>query len=118
MFKVALKDDVESFLKDFKYKLGFWGLLFRSDRSKNFKTLLSLEISVNDIKKILRELKTEDYSEGPSKEILYRGSDMWVFGKTVRKKEIYIKITMGSLNHKMICISFHFAEKKMKYPLK
>ncbi|GAA5030811.1 hypothetical protein GCM10011506_22030 [Marivirga lumbricoides] len=115
---MELKDEVESFLKDFKHKLGFWGLLFRSDRTKNFSTMLALEVSVNDIKSTLNDLRVSDYSEGPLEEVLYKGSDMWVFGKVIKKKEVYIKITMGLPSDKVICISFHIAEKKMKYPLK
>jgi hypothetical protein len=51
-------------------------------------------------------------------EKLYAGADMWVFGKIVKEKEIYIKITMGFSGAKVICISFHFAEHPMKYPQK
>ena len=112
------KDEVESFLKDFKHKLGFWGLLFRSDRAKNFNTMLALEISVNDIKNVLHQLEVRDYSEGPLEEVLYKGSDMWVFGTVIKKKEIYIKVTMGLPGNNVICISFHLAEKKMPYPFK
>jgi hypothetical protein len=51
-------------------------------------------------------------------ENLYGGAEMWVFGKTVRKKEVYIKITMGVINSSVLCISFHLAQHKMQYPLK
>jgi hypothetical protein len=43
---------------------------------------------------------------------------MWVFGKMVKKKEIYIKITIGMVNNQTICISFHIAEFDMNYPFK
>jgi len=43
---------------------------------------------------------------------------MWVFGKEVKKKEVYIKISMGIENTNAICISFHIAEYPMKYPYK
>jgi hypothetical protein len=59
-----------------------------------------------------------DYSEGPLQEKLYGGTDMWLFGKAVKNREVYIKITMGALNSSVICISFHLAEHKIKYPLK
>ena len=80
--------------------------------------MLALEVSVNDIKNVLNDLEVEDYTGGPNKETLYKGADMWVFGKMVKKEEIYIKITIGSPNDKVICISFHLAEKKMIYPFK
>jgi hypothetical protein len=110
---------IESFLKDFKFKLGFWGLLLQNRlSSKNFQTLTDLEFRVEDLKRALGELQVEDYSEGPIKDLLYNGADMWVFGKDIKKREVYIKITMGQPNDKVICISFHFAEYALTYPYK
>jgi len=43
---------------------------------------------------------------------------MWVFGKTVKNKEIYIKISLGKENTNAICISFHIAEYDLTYPFK
>lgn len=115
---MASKEEIERFLLDFKQKLGFWGILFRSDRSKNFETMKQLEYSVEDVKNELKELELVHYSEGPLTETLYKGADMWVFGKTVQSKEIYIKISLGQSGSKVICISFHFAEQSMIYPYK
>lgn len=112
------ENEVESFLKDFKFKLDFWGLIFRSDRKKNFGTILKLEISTSDIRKVLKALVVKDYSAGPIEETLYKGADMWVFGKIVKKMEVYIKITLGAPGSEVICISFHFPERKMMYPFK
>lgn len=109
---------VASFLKEFKEKMGFWDVLFRDDRGKNAQALIDLELRHIERKKILELLETKDYSEGPLEEILYKGSDMWVFGKLIKNKEIYIKITMGALGCEVICISFHLAQHKMIYPLK
>lgn len=60
----------------------------------------------------------KDFKEGPVKEELYRGADMWVFGKTIKKREVHIKITMGTIGSSVICISFHLAQHKMNYPFK
>ena len=60
----------------------------------------------------------KDYSEGPVEEEIYGGADMWVFGKTIKKREVYIKITMGPIGSSVICISFHLAQHKMNYPFK
>ena len=116
--KMITKKDVESFLKDFKIKMKVWDVLFRDDRGKNTQTLLDLEITPNTRKKIIEKLESADYSEGPIEEILYGGSDMWVFGKEIKSKEVYIKITMGIPNNNVICISFHIAEYKIEYPLR
>jgi hypothetical protein len=118
---MATKEGIEHFLGDFKYKLGFWGLFIRSDRDKNFKTLTVLEFRVEDVKKELNELNELNvvhYSEGPVKETLYNGADMWIFGKVIQNKEVYIKISLGQPSDKAICISFHFSDYSMTYPYK
>lgn len=109
---------VASFLKDFKEKMGFWDVLFRDDRGKNAQALVDLELRPVERKAILEALETRDYCEGPLEEKLYGGADMWVFGRTIKKKEVYIKITMGAMGSSVICISFHLAQHKMNYPLK
>ena len=109
---------VKRFLEDFKTKLGIWGVLFRDNRSKNTQTILLLEISTAVREQALKDLHVEDYSEGPLDDTLYGGASMWVFGKTIKSHEIYIKITMCIADSKVICISFHVAEHKMKYPFK
>ena len=110
--------EIASFLKDFKEKMKFWDVLFRDDRGKNTQALIDLELRPIDRKNTLETLETIDYSEGPIKENLYGGADMWVFGKTIKKREVYIKITMGAMGSSVICISFHLAQYKMNYPLK
>jgi hypothetical protein len=115
---MTTKEEIEQFLAEFKVKLGIWGILFRDDRGKNTQTLLDIEIKSADREKVLKELKTENYSEGPLEEKLYGGANMWVFGKLIKNKEVYIKITMGLKGAQVICISFHVAEHSMKYPYK
>ncbi len=111
-------NEVKSFLKDFKEKMNIWDVLFRDDRGKNTQTLVDLELRPVERKTIIEALDFIDYSEGPIEEKLYGGADMWVFGKQVKEKEVYIKITMGVRGCSVICISFHLAQYKMKYPLK
>ncbi|WP_243349586.1 toxin [Parabacteroides sp. FAFU027] len=115
---MADKNDVDRFLKEFKTKMNIWDVLFRDDRGKNAQTMADLELRPIDRKKILEDLTFADYSEGPLEEKLYGGSDMWVFGKEIKKNEVYIKITMGFAGGSVICISFHVAEYPMNYPLK
>ncbi len=111
-------NEVIRFLNDFKAKLDTWGIYFRDERGKNFQTLLDLELSYNDRVQVLIDLKKEDYSEGPLEDRLYEKASMWVFGKIVKTKEIYIKITLGIKDSKVICISFHTSVHPMNYPLK
>ena len=110
--------EVATFLNDFKEKMKFWDVLFRDDRGKNTQALVDLEIRPIERKAILNTIETKDYSEGPLEEKIFGGEDMWVFGKTIKKKEVYIKITIGPMGSSVICISFHLAQHKMNYPLK
>ncbi len=93
-------------------------MLYRDDRGKNAQALLDLELRPVERTKIIKTLEINDYSEGPLEEALYGGSPMWVFGKTVKNTEVYIKITLGNENNRTICISFHIAEHPLTYPFK
>ena len=115
---MSLPQEVARFLEEFKQKMKVWEVLFRDDRGKNSQTLAELELRPIERKKVLEELKVEDYSQGPLEEKLYGGSEMWVFGKTIKSREVYIKITMGLQGASVFCISFHLSEHKLKYPLK
>jgi hypothetical protein len=115
---MVLKNQVNSFLSEFKAKLEIWQVVYRDDRNKNSQTLLTLEITPAQRTEILKKLTADDYSEGPLEEKFYQGADMWVFGREVKGKEIYIKISLGHPGTSVICISFHLAEHKMNYPLK
>ena len=112
------RDDVEKYIKELHVKIKTFGILYRDDRGKNAQTLLDLEISPGKRTEIIESLKLEDYSEGPIDEKLHGMMPMWVFGKLVREKEVYIKITMGNPNLSAVCISFHIAEHPMNYPFK
>ncbi|PMD83730.1 toxin [Siphonobacter sp. BAB-5405] len=114
---MVTKDAIELFLKEFKIKMSIWGILI-SGRKKNKDSISLLEIYPPEIIQVVKDLNVEDYSEGPLEELLNMGSPMWVFGKTMKGKEIYIKLTMGESNNQVLCISFHIAEHSMKYPFK
>lgn len=112
------KEGVRVFLDGFFAKHSVFGILFVDNRGKNSQALLSLEISSKIREEVIKSIVPEDYCEGPKEETLYGGSEMWVFGKEVKGKEIYIKISMGRDNQSVLCISFHEAERDLKYPFK
>ena len=115
---MATKQEVENFLKQFFEKLRFWDILFRNDRGKNQQALLDLEISPTKRLEVIKNLKPDDFVEGPLPDTLNKGPEMWVFGKKVKKRNVYIKVTMGYPNSSVICISFHIAERKLIYAFK
>lgn len=69
-------------------------------------------------REILKDLNVDDYSEGPLEEKMHGILPMWVFGKMVKQKEVYIKVSMGTENRQVICISFHISEHQINYPFK
>lgn len=115
---MATEDEVERFIGEFRVKSRVFGMVFRDDRNKNLETMAELGISRVEREKIVRSVEVEDYSEGPIEDLLNRISALWVFGKFVRNRELYIKISMGYPGCSTICVSFHFAEHPMKYPFK
>lgn len=110
------ESDVEAFLKSFKTKLNIFEVVFLH-RDKNLKALADLEISAMRRTEILKALEVKDYFKGPTKDT-DQGPDLWEFGKTVNRKEVYIKVNMGFENRPVICVSFHLAERAIVYPFK
>ena len=76
------------------------------------------ESEMTDAEMIVKNLQAEDYVEGPVIDILNKEGEMLVFGRDVKGREVYIKITLGYENGQTICISFHIAEHPLSYPFK
>ena len=112
------KDEVQSFLDMFHAKMKIYGIIYRDDRGKNQKALEELEIIPSYRKVVIESLTVNDYVEGPVVDKLNQLGEMWVFGKDVKGREVYIKIMLGGHNCQTICISFHLAEYPLKYPFK
>ena len=77
-----------------------------------------IENTIHNEIKSFTDTKVEDYVDGPVVDTLHKVGDMWVFGKDVKEREVYIKIQISELSGQTICISFHLAEAPMKYPFK
>ena len=112
------KEEVQAFLNQFHAKMKIYGILYRDDRGKNQKTLEELEIVPSYRKVIIESLEVEVYVQGPVVDQLNRLGEMWVFGKDVKGREVYIKIMLGGVNCQTICISFHIAEHPLQYAFK
>lgn len=111
-------EEVKAFLDQFNIKAQVFGILFRDDRPKNAEALLELDITKMQREVIVKSLVPQDYVEGPVIDVLNKQKEMWVFGKDVKGREVYIKITLGYENGQTICISFHIAEHPLEYPFK
>lgn len=85
----------------------------------NFYTLNELGFSVADVVNTIRELTVSDYSETLFDRDNSNPPLLYVFGKSIDSKLIYIKLKYRSIgNKKVICVSFHFARFDMKFPYK
>lgn len=115
---MASKQEVETYLKELKFKIDNYGILFLDDRGKYQQTLHDLEISPAQRTATIKTLRTEDYSSGPLDEKMRGILPMWIFGKQVKKNELYIKVSMGIENSSAVCISFHMSEHPLNYPFK
>lgn len=116
--QMITKEQVEDFLKSLKEKIKVFDIIFRDDRGKNLQTMATLEITPTYRKEVVLSIEPEDYVEGPIVDTLNKMGEMWVFGRNVKKQEVYIKIMPGRPNSSTICISFHIAEHPLNYPFK
>ena len=92
-------------------------------RQENMETLIELGLNYKLVKDELLSLLPKDYSEGPKKDldqINYIDESIWIFGKTLQNKKIYIKLKIReNENHEeVVCISFHIAKHTMNLPFK
>lgn len=112
------EEEVQTFLTQFQTKLSIYGIIYRDDRGKNQKTIEELEIVPSYRKVVIENLEVEDYVQGPIIDELNKFGEMWVFGKDVKGREVYIKIMLGGVGCQTICISFHLSEHPLVFPFK
>ncbi len=109
--------DILAFLAEFK-RLVSIGDFIIIDRLKNRQALLELNITANQRKDYLLQLKKSRYSAGPVQDEKL-GGEVWIFGKNISGNEVYIKIAVNTWNgRKAYCISFHIAERPFTYPFR
>lgn len=109
--------EVKQFLARFLPKLDIWGIIYLN-REKNLAALTELGITAAQRDDIVKDLKAEDYIECFESSILSGKELLWVFGKELDGKEVYIKVAVGEPSSKTICVSFHLADYPLKYAFK
>lgn len=92
-------------------------------RQENMETLIELGLNYKLVKEELLGLLPQDYSEGPKKDLdqaNYKDESIWIFGKTIQNKKIYIKLKIreNKNQEEVVCISFHIAKHPMNFPFK
>jgi len=79
-------------------------------------TLLDLDYDAEDVVSRLKELKVEEYSETKIDTNDVNPPILFVFGKDINGKLIYVKLKIRDLKKQVVCVSFHYAKDKMEFP--
>ena len=79
-------------------------------------TLIDLNYDATDIVKRLKELTVSEYSETLIDNDDDKPPLLFVFGKDIRGKLVYIKLKIkGDVSKKILCLSFHYAKHNMEF---
>lgn len=79
-------------------------------------TLLALDYDAEDVVNRLKELKVEEYSETKIDKDDVNPPILFVFGKDINGKLIYVKLKIRDQQKQVVCVSFHYAKDKMEFP--
>ena len=80
-------------------------------------TLLDLDYDVSDVINRLKELTLEEYAETLIDKDDLNPPLLFVFGKEIKEKQIYVKVKVkGNRRKHVLCVSFHYAKEKMSFP--
>ena len=80
-------------------------------------TLLDLDYDTDDVVERLKELRVEEYSETKIDKDDLNPPLLYVFGKNIDGKQVYIKLKIKENKQKhILCVSFHYAEREMNFP--
>lgn len=113
----ATREEIKAFLDLLQSRLRFLnGIVSYDPRSKNRDFLAEMEWHSAERDKWVLQLIPEDYYQGPLPNADEYGEDLWVFGKMIQGQLCYIKVYFLKVPN-VYCISFHFAEFDMFFPL-
>ena len=87
------------------------------DKHSTPYTLLDLDYDVLDVVERLKELKVKEYSETKIDRDDLEPPLLFVFGKIINGKLVYIKLKIkGNQKRRIICVSFHYVKNTMNFP--
>lgn len=79
-------------------------------------TLLDLDYDTEDIVNHLKELKLSEYSETKIDTDDVHPPVLFVFGKDISDRLIYVKLKIRDGGRKVVCVSFNYAKRTMLFP--
>ncbi len=108
-------EPIRSFLLDCKNHIENGRFEF-VERRKCLRTLTELEMSIDDVERVVSSLQPSNYIKGPeSDHDAEKGGDIYIFGADTGGIELYIKLKCDE-QRGCVCISFHRAEWPLIYP--
>ena len=119
---VAFLEELKMFLEKGDFNIDTDFILIRKNKKDDMEhstpyTLLDLDYDIEDVVDRLKELTVEEYSETKIDKDDLDPPLLFVFGKNINRKLIYIKLKIkGGQKRHALCVSFHYARDKMKFP--
>lgn len=121
---LAFLEDLHQIINDESFNIDENFILIRSEKKDNPEyttryTLADLDYGASDVVERLKELTISDYSETLADRDDSNPPLLFVFGKTVENRLIYIKIKNKEKQkgtRYVLCLSFHYAEMEMNFP--
>lgn len=78
---------------------------------------MDLDYDISDVADRLKELTIAEYSETKIDKDDPSVLPLFVFGKFINKKQVYVKLKIkGTPKRHIICVSFHYAKDTMLFP--
>ena len=118
----AFLEELKMFLEKGDFNIDTDFILIRKNKKDDMEhstpyTLLDLDYDIEDVVDRLKELTVEEYSETKIDKYDLDPPLLFVFGKNINRKRIYIKLKIkGDQKRHVLCVSFHYAKDKMKFP--
>jgi hypothetical protein len=86
-------------------------------RTESVECITELGLTLTDVRDAILGLSVADYCAGPLQDRDMPG-DLWVFGKVMEDREIYIKLKLARIGpvKRVRIVSFHPAKESLCYP--
>ena len=121
---VAFLEELKAFVKGNDFDIDHDLILIKKKKVDDEEystpyTLLDLDYNSEDVVSRLKELTVAEYSETKIDKDDLNPPLLFVFGKDINRRLVYMKLKIKkkeNLRKHILCVSFHYAKEKMKFP--
>ena len=121
---LAFLEELKAFLKGNDFDIDHDLILIKKKKVDDEEystpyTLLDLDYNSEDVVSRLKELTVAEYSETKIDKDDLNPPLLFVFGKDINRRLVYMKLKIKkkeNLRKHSLCVSFHYAKEKMKFP--